>query len=206
MFSSHILSRLLRIGLLGVFVVGLFVSIGEVSINQGGTLSLSQGGISTVAAAEPAGGAVTPGANDKKAEPVNAAIDGLIDVYNMGIELLSIIITPLIMLAGWLLSPDWTFGDIFGLRPILHQLWIFVSNIVYVIFGFILVSIAFANIFGAGGAEYEMKKMLPKLVTGIVIVPFTWFIVSAVLSLSNILTASVIQLPVDTINQASSAK
>lgn len=44
-----------------------------------------------------------------------------------------------------------------------------------------------------------MKTMLPKLVTGMLIVPFTWFIVSAVLSISNILTASVIQLPVATI-------
>ncbi|EKD29290.1 MAG: hypothetical protein ACD_78C00454G0004 [uncultured bacterium (gcode 4)] len=206
MFSSHILSRLLRFWLLGVFIVGLFVSIGEVSINQGGALSLSQGGWNVAVAVTPADGVATPGANDKKAEPINAAMDGLIDVYNMGIELLSIIITPLIMLAGWLLSPDWTFGEIFWLRPILHQLWIFISNIVYVIFGFILVSIAFANIFGAGWAEYEMKKMLPKLVAGILIVPFTWFIVSAVLSVSNILTASVIQLPVATINQAGSAK
>lgn len=50
-----------------------------------------------------------------------------------------------------------------------------------------------------------MKSMLPKLVTGILIVPFTWFIVSAVLSISNILTASVIQLPIDTIQKAGSA-
>lgn len=41
--------------------------------------------------------------------------------------------------------------------------------------------------------------MLPKLVTGMLMVPFTWFIVSAVLSVSNVLTASVIQLPVATI-------
>ncbi len=44
--------------------------------------------------------------------------------------------------------------------------------------------------------------MLPKLVTGMLIVPFTWFIVSAVLSVSNVLTASVIQLPVSTILKA----
>lgn len=44
-----------------------------------------------------------------------------------------------------------------------------------------------------------MKTMLPKLVTGMLMVPFTWFIVSAVLSVSNVLTASVIQLPVATI-------
>ena len=47
-----------------------------------------------------------------------------------------------------------------------------------------------------------MKTMLPKLVTGMLIVPFTWFIVSAVLSVSNVLTASVISLPMETILKA----
>lgn len=44
-----------------------------------------------------------------------------------------------------------------------------------------------------------MKTMLPKLVTGMLMVPFTWFIVSAVLSVSNVLTASVISLPMETV-------
>lgn len=48
--------------------------------------------------------------------------------------------------------------------------------------------------------------MLPKLVTGMLIVPFTWFIVSAALSVANVLTASVIQLPVSTIHAASGDK
>ncbi len=66
-----------------------------------------------------------------------------------------------------------------------------------------LVFVAFANIFGGENAKtYEMKTMLPKLVTGMLIVPFTWFIVNAVLSVANVLTASVIQLPVSTINMA----
>ncbi|MDQ1343926.1 MAG: hypothetical protein QG650_646 [Patescibacteria group bacterium] len=42
-----------------------------------------------------------------------------------------------------------------------------------------------------------MKKALPRFVTGILIVPFTWFIVSGVLSISNLLTASVLRLPAD---------
>jgi hypothetical protein len=67
----------------------------------------------------------------------------------------------------------------------------------------LLVFIAFANIFGGENAKaYEMKTMLPKLVVGMLIVPFTWFIVSAVLSVSNILTASVISLPMETILNA----
>lgn len=51
-----------------------------------------------------------------------------------------------------------------------------------------------------------MKTMLPKLVIGILIVPFTWFIVSATLSISNILTASVIQLPIDVIQKSPAGK
>jgi len=51
-----------------------------------------------------------------------------------------------------------------------------------------------------------MKTMLPKLVVGILIVPFTWFIVSATLSIANILTASVIQLPVDMITKTPQGK
>ncbi len=42
-----------------------------------------------------------------------------------------------------------------------------------------------------------MKKALPRFVTGILIVPFTWFIVSGILSISNLLTASVLRLPAD---------
>lgn len=142
-------------------------------------------------------------ANQNSTDATNATINSIISFLNLGIGVLTFLITPLIMLAGWLLSPDWTFGEIFGLRPILHQLWILVSNVVYVIFGFMLVFIAFANIFGGESSKaYEMKTMLPKLVTGMLIVPFTWFIVSAVLSISNILTASVISLPMETILKA----
>ncbi len=42
-----------------------------------------------------------------------------------------------------------------------------------------------------------MKKALPRFVTGILIVPFTWFIVSGILSITNLLTASVLRLPAD---------
>jgi|GEM_PF-4534690 len=51
MFSSHILSRLLRFGLLGVFIVSFFISIGEVSVNNT-DITLSQGGIYTAVAVE----------------------------------------------------------------------------------------------------------------------------------------------------------
>lgn len=63
------------------------------------------------------------------------------------IEVVMMIFLPATILAGWLLSPDWTFGEIFGLRPIIHQMWVLVSNVVYVIFAFLLIALAFMNIF-----------------------------------------------------------
>jgi hypothetical protein len=107
------------------------------------------------------------------------------------------LLTPLLMLAGWLLTPDWVFGEIFGLRPILHNLWILVSNVVYVIFAFLLVVMAFMNIFAGEKNTWAIKAKLPKLIVGVISVPFTWFFVSAVISISSVLTASAIQLAGD---------
>lgn len=122
---------------------------------------------------------------------------------NSIIELVMMIFLPATMLAGWLISPDWTFGEIFGLRPIIHSMWVLVSNVVYVIFAFLLIAMAFMNIFGQGGDHYAIKKALPRFITGILIVPFTWFIVSGTLSVTNLLTASVLRLPADMIDSAS---
>lgn len=74
---------------------------------------------------------------------------GAVKTVNAVINILYALLTPLLMLAGWLLTPDWAFGEIFGMRPVLHDMWILVSNIVYVIFAFLLVAMAFMNIFGA---------------------------------------------------------
>ena len=137
MFQSQILSKLSRLALLSVFCAGLFITSGEVSVSNSEGLQIS-GGVQSVVAAE------TP----TKQTPEDTTINSIISILNLGIGVLTFLITPLIMLAGWLLSPDWTFGEIFGLRPILHQLWVLISNVVYVIFGFMLVFIAFANIFG----------------------------------------------------------
>lgn len=189
MTHSTLISRLSRLGLLSVLYTGLFLTSGELSMSTEGSVQIGNIGVQNVMAAEN--------------NTTDTTINSIISFLNLGIGVLTFLITPLIMLAGWLLSPDWTFGEIFGLRPILHQLWILISNVVYVIFGFMLVFIAFANIFGGESSKaYEMKTMLPKLVTGMLIVPFTWFIVSAVLSISNILTASVISLPMETILKA----
>ncbi len=123
-------------------------------------------------------------------ETILSLLNGLTNVFFS-------LLTPLLMLAGWLLTPDWVFGEIFGLRPVLHQLWVLVSNIVYIIFAFLLVAMAFMNIFAGEKNTWAIKAKLPKLIVGVISVPFTWFFVSAIVSISSILTASAIQLAGD---------
>ncbi len=54
----------------------------------------------------------------------------------------------MVVLAGWLLSPDWTMGDFFGLRSYFQHVWVFVANVVYVIFALMLLYMAIMQIFG----------------------------------------------------------
>lgn len=121
-----------------------------------------------------------------------------INILNTLIAVISLIYVPFSMLSSWLLSPDWTFGDFIHLRPVLHSLWIFVSNTVYVVFAAMLIFVAIANIFGQSDS-YAIKKMLPRFIIGVIMVPFTWWVVSASLSVSSYMTALVLRMPADII-------
>lgn len=79
------------------------------------------------------------------------------------------------------------------------------SNIVYVAFAFLLIVMAFMNIYGGEKNTWAIKTKLPKLIVGVITVPFTWFFVSAIISISTILTASTIQLAGDLSKNISSS-
>jgi hypothetical protein len=112
---------------------------------------------------------------------------------NIALGIVTVIVSPAIMLAGWLMSPDWTSGDLFGLRWVMYKLWVTISNITYFIYAILLIFIAFAAIFGSN--TYRYQSMLPKLALGILMVPFTWLFIQQTISLSSYITASVISIP-----------
>ena len=89
----------------------------------------------------------------------------------MALAVLSALISPIILFVGWLMSPDWTSGDLFGLRAPMYALWVTVSNIVYFIYAVMLILIALGTMFGQ--EKFSYKVMLPKLALGILMVPFT---------------------------------
>jgi hypothetical protein len=112
-----------------------------------------------------------------------------------GVSAILAILTYLVTL---FLDPSWINGSFFGLTEKFRTIWIMVSNVVYFIFAILLVWIAFMNIIWKEGDKYQLKQALPKFVVWVLIVPFSWFIVQMVLSISSILTVSAITLPYDT--------
>jgi len=98
-------------------------------------------------------------------------------------------------LVGWFMTADWTTWVIFWLDEIFKELWVLISNLVYFVFAFLLIAIAFMNIIWRWWDNFALKTALPKFIVWVLIVPFTWFIVQFVVSLSSVLTASVMQLP-----------
>lgn len=130
-------------------------------------------------------------------------LNSLVAGLNIILDLLTILVSPAIMLAGWLMSPDWTSGDLFGIRPVLHALWVTVSNIVYFVYAVLLIFIALATIFNS--QNYGYKQLLPKLALGVILVPLTWWFVQFIISLSTLVTASAISVPMETLSKYSQA-
>ncbi|MBT3727351.1 hypothetical protein HOG21_06985 [bacterium] len=56
------------------------------------------------------------------------------------------IVALLTYLATIFLSPSWLNGSLFGLNGYFKEIWIRVSNVVYFVFAFLLIWIAFMNI------------------------------------------------------------
>ncbi len=126
--------------------------------------------------------------------------NNIINTLNIILAVLSAMITPIILFVGWLMSPDWTSGDLFGLRTPMYSLWVTVSNIVYFVYAILLILIALGTMFGKESFSY--KVMLPKLALGILMVPFTWWFVQWTISLSSVVTASVMTIPQETITDS----
>ena len=59
--------------------------------------------------------------------------------------------------------------------------------------------IALGTMFGQD--KFSYKVMLPKLALGILMVPFTWWFVQWTISIASVVTAAVITIPNETMNQ-----
>lgn len=121
-------------------------------------------------------------------------LNGLVAIISTGIWMLSSIV-------GLFLNPGWTSGTGLGLHVQLKDLWIMISNVVYVIFAFLLIIIAFMNIIWKWD-KWELKQALPRFVVWVLIVPFSWLFVQVVIAISSFLSVSVLMLPYDVLSNS----
>ncbi len=133
---------------------------------------------------------------------IQKMLNTLVAAVNVMLGIVTIIVTPAIMLASWLMSPDWTAGDLFGIRPVMHSLWVTVSNITYLIYAILLIFIALATIFNS--EHYGYKSMLPRLALGIILVPLTWWMVQFTVSLATYVTAAAVSVPAEALQKYTS--
>lgn len=122
--------------------------------------------------------------------------NSIIEALNLFLWMVGSILALITMLIWVFLTPEWTSGSVIWLDTQLKTMWIMISNVVYFIFAWIFVTIAFMNIVWWWD-NYELKKALPKFIVWVLIVPFSWFFVQFILSLSSILTVAVLSLPYD---------
>ena len=129
-------------------------------------------------------------------------INEVIKVVNYILVMSSALLWAATAMISLFLTPGWVNGTVFGLDSYMKDMWIMISNIVYFAFAFILITIAFMNIIGKWD-KWELKSALPKFIVWVVMVPFTWFFVQFILSISAILTVWVLTLPYDSFESKS---
>lgn len=123
--------------------------------------------------------------------------DPIVGFFSGLIKIVTVLLSIATVLVSALMSPEWTTWSVLGLDKPLKDLWYLISNIVYFLFSLIFIYIAIMNIIWKWG-DYELKSALPRFIVWLLIVPFSWFIVQFVISISWVLTVAVLSIPYDT--------
>lgn len=127
--------------------------------------------------------------------------NAIVEFSHWAMQIIWAMLWLLTALVTLMIHPGWYNGEFFDMFKYFKMIWVLVSNVVYFVFAFILIWLAFMNIIGKGEWDYELKKALPKFIVWILIVPFSWFLVQFILSLSSILMVALISLPYDSFEQ-----
>jgi len=107
----------------------------------------------------------------------------------------------LTQLVAVFLHPNWINGKIFWLEAYLKDIWLMISNVVYLIFAVLLIIISFMNIIWKWENKWELKQALPKFFIWVMMVPLSWFIIQAILTISSLLSFEILTIPYKTLNK-----
>lgn len=159
--------------------------------------------------AEPAASA--PSAGDKKDPPVQPELEEKPAITSFGnatfgavvgnnesvtvkfaellalfLRLISQILFPLLMFAGGLMKSDFLYTGAIDLK--LSEMWVQVRNLVNIAYVLLLLVVALYNVLGLGElvSVLELKKALPKIILGLILVNFSYAGVKVVLDVVNV--------------------
>ena len=119
------------------------------------------------------------------------------EILNFVLAGAAIILWLVTSLISMFLYPGWVNGSLFDMQLYFRDIWILISNVVYFLFAGILIIIAFMNIIWKWEWTWELKQAMPKFIVWVLIVPFSWFFVQFILSITSIFTVWVLTLPYD---------
>ncbi|MGL5830967.1 MAG: hypothetical protein ACRCZE_02340 [Candidatus Altimarinota bacterium] len=124
---------------------------------------------------------------------VDQKIAELFSVLNVVIQFLLVLLWPVLLLIGGLMSNDLLFSG--GMQTTLLNVWSGVRDFVNVMFILGLLGIAIVNILGVANEEFQIKSVLPRIVVALIVVNFSFLGCKVVLDISNVISTSIFSLP-----------
>jgi|GEM_PF-5964675 hypothetical protein len=108
------------------------------------------------------------------------------EILALFLRLISQILFPLLMFAGGLLKSDFLYTGAVDLK--LSEMWVQVRNLVNIAYVLLLLVVALYNVLGLGElvSVLELKKALPKIILGLILVNFSYAGVKVVLDVVNV--------------------
>lgn len=113
----------------------------------------------------------------------------------LGLGMISQLLWPLLMFGSGLLKSDFLYSGAMDVK--LTEIWIQVRNLVNIIYVILLLAVALYNVLGLGEAVdfLEIRKALPKIILGLILVNFSYTAVKVVLDVVNVGTVFAFSLP-----------
>lgn len=124
---------------------------------------------------------------------VDTKIRELFGILNVIIQFLLVLLWPILLLIGGLMSNDLLFSG--GMQTTLLNVWSGVRDFVNVMFILGLLGIAIVNILGIAKEEFQIKSVLPRIVLALIIVNFSFLGCKVILDISNVISTSIFSLP-----------
>lgn len=114
---------------------------------------------------------------------------------NTIISFLSGMLWPLLLLIGALLDNELIFGS--GAEERLLTIWVQFRDFANILFVIVLIYAAFRNIFSFTETDekWQIQKILPKFIMGLILINFSFVGAKVVLDVSNVVTSAVFALP-----------